>query len=110
MSKLSVSSYTQQSRSSEEQRTTSERLYELFGQHPLPTDQLLFNLGLFLRSPVLARIFFLNELYERIVPIPGCVMEFGAWWGQSLVLFESFRAIHEPYNRAYPVNADTHYM
>jgi len=25
-------------------------------------------------------------------------MEFGVWWGQNMVLFESLRAIYEPYN------------
>jgi hypothetical protein len=35
-----------------------------------------------------------------IVDVPGAIMEFGIWWGQTLVLCESFRAIHEPYNHA----------
>ena len=51
-----------------------------------------------MRSGALARILFLNELYEKIVHLPGCVIEFGTWWGQSLVLFDNLRVVHEPYN------------
>jgi hypothetical protein len=90
--------YKQQSRSNTRQIEARETLSRLFRENPLPEDQLLINLGLFMRSSALARIFFLNEIYEKIVDLPGCVMEFGTWWGQSLILFENFRAIHEPYN------------
>jgi hypothetical protein len=95
---MSDETYKLQSRSSARQLEARETLSRLFRENPLPEDQLLINLGLFMRSSALARIFFLNEIYEKIVDIPGCVMEFGTWWGQSLVLFENFRAIHEPYN------------
>ena len=97
---MSEAKYEQQSRASEAQKQGRELLYQLFRESPLPEEELLVNLCLYMRSSALARVFFLNELYERILPIPGCIMEFGTWWGQSLVLFENFRAIHEPYNFA----------
>jgi hypothetical protein len=75
-----------------------QRLYKLFAERPMPDDELLVNLGLYIRSGALAKILFLNELYEKIAPIPGVICEFGVWWGQSLVLFENLRAVHEPYN------------
>ncbi|MEO8629048.1 MAG: TylF/MycF/NovP-related O-methyltransferase [Betaproteobacteria bacterium] len=75
-----------------------QNLYRLFAQRPMPDDELLVNLGLYIRSGALAKILFLNELYEKIVPIPGIICEFGVWWGQSLTLFENLRAVHEPYN------------
>jgi hypothetical protein len=93
-------SYKQQSRGSQAQMTARENLYALFDQSPLPREDLLVNLSLYTRASVLARTFFLNEIYELIIGIPGCVMEFGTWWGQSIITFESLRAIHEPYNHA----------
>jgi hypothetical protein len=92
--------YEQQTRASEVQKAAREMLYELFDNSPLPREDLLVNLSLYTRASVLARTFFLNEIYELITGIPGCVMEFGTWWGQSIITFECLRAIHEPYNHA----------
>lgn len=75
-----------------------DRLYKLFNSCPIPIDQMLVNLGLFIRSGALARLFFLQEIYQLILPIPGVVVEFGTWLGQSLCVFENLRAINEPYN------------
>lgn len=75
-----------------------ERLYNLFRDRPMQDEELLVNLGLYIRSGALAKILFLNEVYEKIINIPGIVCEFGIWWGQSLVLFENLRAVYEPYN------------
>jgi hypothetical protein len=61
-------------------------------------DHLLVSLGLFMRSSALAKILFVNELFERIKDIPGIIVEFGTWWGQNIVLFENLRAIYEPFN------------
>jgi len=92
--------YKQQSRASDAQDAARKTLYTLFDESPLPRADLLVNLSLYTRASALARTFFLNEIYELITPIPGCVMEFGTWWGQSIITFESLRAIHEPYNHA----------
>jgi hypothetical protein len=75
-----------------------QKLLKLFAERPMPDDEAVVNLGLYIRSGALAKMLFLNELYEKIVPIPGVICEFGVWWGQSLVLFENLRAVHEPYN------------
>jgi hypothetical protein len=61
-------------------------------------DDLLVNLPLYMRSSALAKLLWVNELYELIKPSPGVIMEFGVWWGANLTLFESLRAVHEPYN------------
>jgi hypothetical protein len=86
------------SRASQHQKHCREELYKLWSQCPIPEDQLLANLGMYMRSSLLAKIIFLQELYLQIVEIPGNVMIFGTWWGQDLVVFESLRAIYEPYN------------
>jgi hypothetical protein len=75
-----------------------EGFYETFAQCPIPPKELLFNLGLFLSRQALSRILFMNELYQRIIPVHGIVAEFGVRWGQNLALFSSFRGIYEPYN------------
>lgn len=75
-----------------------QKLYDLFKERPMADDELLVNLSLYMRSGPLSRLLFLNEIYQKIVHIPGIVCEFGVWWGQSLVLFENLRAVYEPYN------------
>lgn len=71
---------------------------DLFRQTPIPENELLSNLGLYLNRQTLSRILFMHELYQKIVGVHGVVMEFGVRWGQNLALFESFRGIYEPYN------------
>jgi hypothetical protein len=95
-----VTEYRQQSRSSADQVANRERLYDLFRKRPIPDDQLLVNLGLFMRAPALARVLWIDELYRLVLDVPGAILEFGVWWGQTLALCESFRAIHEPYNHS----------
>lgn len=87
-----------QARTSEEQKEARKELLRLFQNTPLPPEQLLTNLGLYMRSTILAKILYLNELYSLIKARPGIIMEFGVWWGQNLALFESLRGVHEPYN------------
>jgi hypothetical protein len=76
-----------------------KRLAEMFASSPLPPEELLFNLGLYVRSSLLVKFLVMNDLYERIKGIPGTLVEFGVWHGQNLVLLENLRAIHEPFNK-----------
>jgi hypothetical protein len=87
-----------QSRATPGQAANRERLVSLFQASPLPLEELLVNLPLYTRASVLAKVLYLDELYRHIISRPGVIMEFGTWWGANLVLFESLRAIHEPYN------------
>lgn len=70
----------------------------LFKESPIPDDEILYNLGLFINRQNLSRIIFMNELYKKILDVHGVVIEFGVRWGQNLSLFESFRGMYEPYN------------
>ena len=65
---------------------------------PLPDNELVLNLGLFLSRMGLSRILLMQHLYELIIPVHGVVMEFGVRWGQNLALFSNFRGMYEPYN------------
>jgi hypothetical protein len=84
--------------STPEEGSRRQSLFDLFGQCPIPPSERLDNLGLFIKRQALSRILWMHELYQKIVPVPGIVIEFGVRWGQSLALFESFRGMYEPYN------------
>ena len=83
---------------SEREQTLRSDFIDLFRRCPIPAEEMLSHLGLFLRRQDLTRILFINELYQKILPVHGVVLEFGVRWGQNLALFESLRGIHEPYN------------
>ena len=75
------------------------RLREMMAASPLAPDELMFNLGLYVRSSLLVKFLVLHDVYRRIVNLPGALIEFGTWRGQNLVLLENLRAIHEPFNK-----------
>lgn len=89
---------TSQNRSSENAIQARENLYRLFRERPIKDEELLVNLGIFMRSGSLAKLLFLNEMYQKIVDIPGIICEFGVWMGLSTITFENLRAVYEPYN------------
>lgn len=82
----------------EEQVSNRDELNSLFENSPMPIDHLMVNLGLYMRSSVLAKTLYINELYEKILHLPGSIIEFGPWYGTNMALFESLRAIYDPYN------------
>lgn len=77
-------------------RGALQRLYE---DSPLPIADRMFNLGLYTRSSLLVKFLVMDDLYRRVLNIPGALVEFGIWYGQNLVLLENLRAIHEPFNK-----------
>ncbi|NNM68545.1 MAG: dTDP-6-deoxy-L-hexose 3-O-methyltransferase [Gallionella sp.] len=92
-------SYQIETTASSEQLAFRGKLQEAFVNSPLSVEDKLFNIGLYTRSSVLVKFLVMSEIYQRICPIPGCLIEFGTWWGQNLVLLENLRAIHEPFNK-----------
>lgn len=73
-------------------------LARMLRQSSIPDRELLDNLGVYLTRQVLARLSFIQDIYNRIVPVHGVIMEFGVRWGQNLSLFSNLRGIHEPFN------------
>ena len=71
----------------------------LLESSPIPKEQILPNLGLFLESKNLARLLFLDHVYQRIIDVQGVIMEFGTRWGQNLGVLSALRGIYEPFNR-----------
>lgn len=85
--------------SSNEEVENQNDLLNLMNDSPIPKNQVLSNLGLFLDSKNLSRILFMDYIYKKIIDTQGVVMEFGTRWGQNSALFTSLRGIYEPYNR-----------
>lgn len=71
---------------------------KLFKECPIPESEILSNLNLFMKRQDVARLLFLNELYQKILGVHGVIMEFGVRWGRHLASFTSLRGIYEPYN------------
>lgn len=74
-------------------------ILDTFKRCPIPNNELMGNLGLFLNSKNFSRMLFMDLLYRQIIDIHGVVMEFGTRWGQNMALFSSLRGIYEPFNR-----------
>lgn len=76
-----------------------QEIVELLKNCPIPQDQLMSNLGLFLNSKNLSRILFMDHIFKQIVDIPGVIFEFGTRWGQNVALFSALRGIYDAFNR-----------
>ena len=85
--------------SSQSEKDLQRKFVELLKQAPLPDDEILPNLGLFLSSKALSRVLFFYEIYQKIINTHGVVMEFGVRWGQTLSILAALRGIFEPFNR-----------
>ncbi len=83
----------------EAQRQKRKELVELLKSCPIPDNEILLNMGLFLIPQTLSRILFMDFLYRQILTVQGIVIDFGSRWGQNPSLFSAFRGIYEPYAR-----------
>lgn len=73
-----------------------KEIFEIFNHYPSTDEEKERSLGLFLRGSLMARIFAIREIYEKIIPLPGIVIDLGTWRGQTAVICENLRAIFEP--------------
>src|SRR3989344_4780998 len=85
--------------SSDQEIENRQKLLDLLKNCPIPEEQLISNLGLFLNSKNLSRILFMDHVFKIIVDVPGVIFEFGTRWGQNMALFSSLRGIYDPFNR-----------
>ena len=85
--------------SSQSEKELQRKFVELFKGAPLPDDEILPNLGLFLSSKALSRVLFFYEIYKKILHTHGIIVEFGVRWGQTLSILSALRGIFEPFNR-----------
>ena len=97
--RLENSESTRHTGASDVQLEYRNRLWDTFVSAPLSTPELERSLGLFIRGSLLARLLAIDEVYRKIVHLPGNIFEFGCWRGQTTVVCENLRAIHEPFNK-----------
>jgi len=75
------------------------RLAEMVRKSPIPDDELMLNVGMYLTPQTLSRVLYMDFLYRQILDVQGIIVEFGCRWGQNMSLFTALRGIYEPYNR-----------
>ena len=85
--------------SSSSEKDIQRHFTALLKSAPLPDDELLPNLGLFLSSKAFARLLFFYEIYQKILHSHGVIIECGVRWGQTLSILSALRGSLEPYNR-----------
>jgi hypothetical protein len=73
-----------------------KELFSLMQNYPASEEETERSLGLFLRGSLLARFLAIGEVYQKIVDLPGIIIDLGTWRGQTAVLCENYRAIYEP--------------
>jgi hypothetical protein len=79
------------------EKNATRAILDLMQASPIPENELLTHLPLFLPRKVLSGIFALNEIYQTILGVCGDVFDFGTRWGTNMALFMNLRGIHEPY-------------
>lgn len=84
---------------SDVERAARLKMQNLYESCPIPADQRLSNLGLFLESKQLSRLLFMDFLYRQVIDVQGVVMEFGTHWGQNTAVFTALRGIYDSFNR-----------
>lgn len=75
-----------------------EKFFGLMKQSPIPDNEFLNNIGLYINRKTLSKILFMDMLYKKIINVTGNIIEFGCRWGYNLVLYENLHGIYEPYN------------
>jgi Macrocin-O-methyltransferase (TylF) len=73
-------------------------LARLSQQFPGSPRQRLHHSPLFMPPAILRRIVFFDQLYRRILTVPGVIIEFGVRFGRDLAVLESLRTLYEPLN------------
>lgn len=73
-------------------------LVAMLKSSPIPPDEILGNLSLYLTRSSLSQILFMSHLYSSILNVHGIVLEFGNRWGRNLALLSSLRNVFEPHN------------
>lgn len=82
--------------SSDDSMDARSELFAIMKSYPATPEETERSLGLFMRGSLLARLFAIRELYEKVVPLPGIILDVGTWRGQTAVVCENLRAIFEP--------------
>ena len=84
--------------SSDDSIIARKELFAIMNNYPATDEEKERSRGLFVRGSLLARILAIADIYSKIVAKPGIIIDLGTWRGQTAVLCENLRAIHEPLN------------
>jgi hypothetical protein len=85
-------------RASEVETAAYQGLARAVREAPMPPNQLLAHLPLYLTRASLSHILFMSDLYRQALEVHGDIVEFGTRWGRNLALFLSLRNSLEPHN------------
>ncbi|WP_188066251.1 TylF/MycF/NovP-related O-methyltransferase [Brevibacillus brevis] len=85
-------------RYAEDEKQTRQELLDLFINSPIPKNEMIDHMGLYVHRQMLSRMLFLNDIFQQILNVNGVIMEFGVRWGTNLAIYEALRGIYEPYN------------
>jgi hypothetical protein len=80
------------------EQATRKRLADLFAARPIPDEDILDHLEVFMRPQRISEILALQEIYTQILDVHGILVEFGVRWGRHLSVFNALRTCHEPTN------------
>ena len=72
--------------------------YRLYKDNPIPENEELINISLFLKRQDLSSMLFFDDIYKKIINVNGSIIEFGVRWGKNLALLANLRGIYEPFN------------
>jgi len=61
-------------------------------------DELIWNFHLFVNRQSFNRLLFFQEMYSKILNVPGVIMELGVFYGRDLVNLINLRGTYEPNN------------
>ena len=59
-----------------------------------------WDMQVLLKRQFLSRIIHYYEIYKKILPVSGSILEFGVQWGATLATLISLRGMFEPFNHA----------
>lgn len=83
---------------SDNEEIVFRELFKNYKNSPIPENELLENLFLYMQKKDLAHLLFMNEIYKKILNVHGNILEFGTRWGRNISLFINLRGIYEPFN------------
>ena len=84
---------------SSEYRKNKNELYKILKEADIDGVRKLDNLALFFDPKYLSRILFFNFIYNKLLDVPGYILELGCQYGSTAALLRSLRDIYEPFNR-----------
>jgi hypothetical protein len=74
-------------------------MVELHANSPIPSTEILAHLSVYQPRSAVAHNIFMDDLYRRIMDVPGIIVEFGVRWGRNMALLSELRNIYEPFHQ-----------